>query len=203
MDKANNLSKTLKCQLKVRSGSAGLHFFNRITGINVLVDEIKPPINMWSSAPRQVSVALTNACDLKCPHCYAPKSSAMISFDRLTSWLIDLDINWSIGVGFCCGEPTLYPRLLEVCSFATRETNLAVTMTTHAHRLSDQLLNELSGNLHFVRVSMDGVGSTYESIRCRSFDTLIERITALKRMVHFGINFVVNSKTIGDLLAKI
>ncbi len=199
MDRDNNLSKTLKCHLKVRTGPAGLHFFNRITGINFLVDEIKPPINMWSSAPRQVSVALTNACDLKCPHCYVSKFPAMLSFDKLTSWLDELDANGCIGVGFGGGEPTLYPRLLEICAYAVRETNLAVTMTTHAHRLNDQLLYELSGHLHFVRVSMDGVGPTYESIRCRPFDTLIDRITALKRIVRFGINFVVNSKTIGDL----
>jgi MoaA/NifB/PqqE/SkfB family radical SAM enzyme len=123
----------------------------------------------------------------------------MLSFDRLTNWLDELNASGCIGVGFGGGEPTLYPRLLEICSYAARKTNLAITMTTHAHRLSDQLLDELRGHLHFVRVSMDGVGSTYESIRCRSFDTLIERITALKHIVHFGINFVVNSKTIGDL----
>jgi hypothetical protein len=40
MDRDNNLSKTLKCHLKVRTGPAGLHFFNRNTGINILVDEI-------------------------------------------------------------------------------------------------------------------------------------------------------------------
>jgi MoaA/NifB/PqqE/SkfB family radical SAM enzyme len=199
METVNKSSNAVKCHLKVRAGPSGIHFFNRSTGINVLVDEITPPTSMWSAAPRQVSVALTNACDLKCPHCYAPKMPAMLSFDKLTNWLDELDASGCIGVGFGGGEPTLYPRLLEICSYAARETNLAITMTTHAHRLSDQLLNELRGHLHFVRVSMDGVGSTYESIRCRSFDTLIARITALKRIVHFGINFVVNSKTIGDL----
>ena len=127
----------------------------------------------------------------------------MLAFDRLTSWLADLDANGCIGVGFGGGEPTLYPWLTELCSYAARKTNLAVTMTTHAHRLSDQLLNELAGNLHFVRVSMDGVGPTYESIRCRPFDALLERITALERVARFGINFVVNSKTVGDLDAAV
>ena len=41
--------------------------------------------------------------------------------------------------------------------------------------------------------------STYESIRCRSFDVLIDRILALSSIAPFGINFVVNSKTIVDL----
>jgi len=167
--------------------------------MNVLVDEIIPPTNGWSVAPRQVSVALTNACDLECPHCYAPKNPAILDFAKLTDWLADLDANGCFGVGFGGGEPTLYPRLTELCSYVTRNTNLAVTMTTHAHRLSDHLLDELAGNLHFIRVSMDGVGPTYEFIRCRPFAALLERITALERVVNFGINFVVNSKTVGDL----
>lgn len=199
MNTTNNFSNIINSRLKLRAGPAGLHFFNRTTGLNILVDEITPPTSSWSAAPRHVSIALTNACDLECSHCYAPKHPSILDFNRLMSWLADLDANGCIGVGFGGGEPTLYPQLIELCSYATRKTNLAVTMTTHAHRLSDQLLNELVGNLHFVRVSMDGVGTTYESIRCRPFDALLERITAIERIARFGINFVVNSKTARDL----
>ena len=186
-------------QFKIRAGPAGLHFFDRSRGVNILVDEIKPPSAAWSAAPRQVSIALTNACDLACPHCYAPKSPAVLSFQQVASWLAELDANGCLGVGFGGGEPTLYPRLADLCSFAMRETQLAVTMTTHAHHLNDQVLDKLSGNLNFVRVSMDGVGRTYESIRGKSFETLIDRIKSLSRIVPFGINFVVNSRTIGDI----
>lgn len=203
MATTNKYSNTINSRLKVRVGPSGLHFFNRSTGINILVDEIAFPTNTWSASPRHVSIALTNDCDLTCPHCYAPKKPAILAFDRLANWLADLDANGCIGVGFGGGEPTLYPRLTELCSYAARKTNLAVTMTTHAHRLSNQLLNELAANLHFVRVSMDGVGPTYESIRGRPFDALLDRITELARVARFGINFVVNSKTIGDLDAAV
>ena len=203
MDTPNKYSNIINSRLKVRAGPAGLHFFNRATGINILVEETTPAASTWAAAPRQVSVALTNACDLTCSHCYAPKNPAMLTFDRLIRWLADLDANGCIGVGFGGGEPTLYPRLTELCSYAARKTNLAVTMTTHAHRLSDQLLTELAGNMHFVRVSMDGVGPTYESIRCRPFDALLERIAALERVARFGINFIVNSKTVADLDAAV
>jgi len=203
MEYVKNCLNNSNSHLKIRAGPAGLHFFNRTTGINILVDDITPSISSWATAPRQVSVALTNACDLVCAHCYAPKIPAILSFNRLTSWLADLDANGCIGVGFGGGEPTLYPELVRLCSFTARETNLAVIMTTHAHRLSDKLLSELAGNLHFVRVSMDGVGSTYESIRGRPFGTFLERITALCRIVKFGINYLVNSKTIGDLDAAV
>jgi MoaA/NifB/PqqE/SkfB family radical SAM enzyme len=196
---ANQFSNSLDSRLKVRTGAAGIHLFNRNTGMNLLLDEIKLPSSKWSKAPRQVSIALTNTCDLSCDHCYAPKNPAVLDFDCLISWLLDLDANGCIGIGFGGGEPTLYPRLAELCSYTTQKTSLAVTMTTHAHHLSDQLLKNLEGNVHFIRVSMDGVEETYESIRGRSFSGLIQRIEALSKIVHFGINFVVNSKTIDDL----
>jgi sulfatase maturation enzyme AslB (radical SAM superfamily) len=196
---ANKIQNNVISHLKIRAGAAGLHLFNRNTGINLLVEEIKLPLSKWSSAPRQVSIALTNACDLACHHCYAPKNSAVLDFDRLKGWLIDLDVNGCIGVGFGGGEPTLYPYFAELCAYTTKNTGLAVTMTTHGHHLSAQLIEELAGNVHFIRVSMDGVRATYESIRERSFDTLIQRITALGSIAPCGINFVVNSKTINDL----
>lgn len=203
MNTNNKFLDSTKSHLKVRTGPSGLHFFNRNTGINALIDEIILPTNMWSKAPRQVSIALTNSCDLECPYCYAPKNSEMLSLEKLKGWLVDLDANGCIGVGFGGGEPTLYPYLVEICSFAIKETNLAVSMTTHAHRLSDDFLDKIAGKLHFIRVSMDGVGSTYEAIRCRSFDILIDRISSARRIIPFGINYVVNSTTFKDLNAAI
>jgi sulfatase maturation enzyme AslB (radical SAM superfamily) len=186
-------------RIKVRKTAGGIHLFNRATGTNVLIDEIRPSPANFSRAPRQVSIALTNTCDLSCEYCYAPKSPANLPLEDLKRWLWDLDEHGSIGIGFGGGEPTLYPALPEVCEFATRYTNLAVTITTHAHRLSAKLLRTLEGNINFARVSMDGVGSTYEANRGRSFDNLIGRIKDLSSLVPFGINFVVNSDTISDL----
>ncbi|MAS87832.1 MAG: radical SAM protein [Micavibrio sp.] len=184
---------------KCRHGPDGLHLFNRRTGANVLINEIEIPVKSWSKAPRQVSIALTNTCDLSCSHCYAPKHKARLDFDLLTSWLRTLDFNGCMGIGFGGGEPTLYPKFAELCEFAANETSLAVTMTTHGHRLDESLINKISGRMHFVRVSMDGVGATYESIRNRSFDSLVNKIKLLKKVSPFGINFVVNSTTIKEL----
>ncbi len=184
---------------KYRFGPDGLHLFNRETGTNILIDEVEIPADRWSMAPRQVSIALTNACDLSCSHCYAPKHKAILDFNLLTNWLHTLDLNGCVGVGFGGGEPTLHPKFSELCEFAANETGLAVTMTTHGHRIDDILLKKISGRMHFVRVSMDGVGTTYESIRNRSFDSLINNIKLLKDVSPFGINFVVNSTTIKEL----
>ena len=184
---------------KIRYGPTGLHFFSRASGLSVLLEEVQVNPDFWSAAPRQVSIALTNACDLTCEHCYAPKHPSSLEFEKTTQWLIELDVNGCMGVGFGGGEPTLYPKLAKLCSFAMRETNLAVSMTTHAHHLNDQLLAQLKGNLNFVRVSMDGIETTYESIRGKPFKVLIDRVIALSKVVPFGINYLVNSRTINEL----
>lgn len=192
-----------KSTFKIRAGPSGLCFFNRTTGLNILCDEVKAPVSSWARAPRQVSIALTNACDLSCSYCFAPKTRASLSFNTVTSWLAELDANGTFGVGFGGGEPTLYPRFAELCEHACQNTGLAVTFTTHGHRLDDRLLNALAGNVHFIRVSMDGIEATYERLRHRSFGAIAQRLTAIKAIARFGINYVVNSDTFPDLTAAI
>lgn len=89
---------------KLRGGPAGLHAFNRATGLNILSEEISVPTALWSRAPRHVSIALTNRCDLACAHCFAPKSRDELRFDSVTRWLAELDANGTLGVGFGGGR---------------------------------------------------------------------------------------------------
>lgn len=185
--------------MKIRVSPSGVHVFDRTTGLNILLDEVQPLPDLWSAAPRHVSIALTNACDLSCPYCYAPKFPARLPVEHVVRWLDELDTNGCLGIGFGGGEPTLHQGLVELCRYTTMRTGLAVTLTTHAHWLDDRLLNALKGNVHFMRVSMDGVGTTYESLRGRSFAALRLRLEALRAIVPFGINYVVNARTLPDL----
>ena len=183
----------------MRFGQSGVHFFDRHTGKNILLDEVRVSRKAWAAAPRYVSIALTNACQLSCPYCYAPKKPGSLDFDRLTDWLLKLDSNGCLGIGFGGGEPTQYRRFTDACRFAAQETQLAVTFTTHGHNIDKRLVTELDGSIHFARVSMDGVDSTYEELRGRSFTALIDGIQLLSGIVPFGINFVVNNRTFPDL----
>ena len=184
---------------KLRGGPAGLHLFNRTTGLNVLLDEIPVPASLHSRAPRQVSIALTNRCDLACAHCYAPKSRDELRFETITRWLAELDAHGTLGIGFGGGEPTLYPEFERLCHHVARETRLSVSFTTHGHHIDDVLAAGLRGSVNFVRVSMDGVGATYESIRRRSFSELLTRLEHVRSIARFGINVVVNECTLPDL----
>ncbi len=188
------------CIFKKRIGPSGIHLFNRDTGLNILLDTLNvAPRLSWSKAPRQVSFAITNDCDLSCPHCYAPKFRASLALEDLEKWIVELDVNGCVGIGLGGGEPTLYPSLLELCSFVSNSSALALILTTHGHNLKGKLLDGLTECVNFFRISMDGIGSTYELIRGRSFDSLLDRICALRDRANFGINYLVNSKTIADV----
>ena len=184
---------------KVRAGPSGVHLFDRVSGVNILLEEARTPSQSWSLAPRYVSVALTNACELSCSYCYAPKKPATLDFEQITAWLSELDANGCLGIGFGGGEPTLYRGFVELCCFASQETSLAVSFTTHGHNLDERLLAELNGNVHFVRVSMDGVGATYERLRRRPFQSFLQHLKIARELAPFGINYVVNSETLPDL----
>lgn len=185
--------------MKIRQGADGLHLFDRHSGVNILFDEIQPPGDTASKAPRFVSFALTNQCDLHCPFCYAPKAPAQLKLGDVVSWSHELDSNGCLGIGFGGGEPTLFPCFSKLCKTIVDTTQLSVSFTTHAHRLTATLCNELSGYVHFIRVSMDGVHETYESIRGRPFTSLVNQIQRIRDLCAFGINYVVNDATINDL----
>jgi len=104
-----------------------------------------------------------------------------------------------MGIGFGGGEPTLHPQFAEICKFAAEETQMAVTLTTHGHRLLPTLLDRIAGYVHFIRVSLDGVGETYEALRGRRFPVLLERLLEARRLAPLGINVVVNESTIQEL----
>jgi sulfatase maturation enzyme AslB (radical SAM superfamily) len=148
-------------------------------------------------------VALTNACDLRCSYCYAPKHRARLEYEKLTEWLSELDGAGCFGVGFGGGEPTLHRDFVRLCRFVSKHTNLAVTFTTHAHRLDERLAAELEGNVHFIRVSMDGVGATYEALRGRAFHQFLRQLELIRALAPFGINFVVNVATFPDIDAAV
>lgn len=185
--------------MKSRISPNGVHFFDRLSGLNVLLDELRPDEAIWSSSPRQVSIALTNVCDLHCAYCYAPKHKASLHTDHVLGWLEELDTGGCLGIGFGGGEPTLHPGFVDICKRAAGETRLAVTFTTHGHHLTPQLIERLKGSIHFARISVDGVGRTYEEQRGKQFSSLLRGIESIATLSPFGINVVINERTVAEL----
>lgn len=183
----------------MRRSRHGAHYFDRESGLNVLLSEVAFAPEHWHSAPRYVSIALTNACELRCPFCYAPKHPARLRANDVLRWARELDVAGTLGIGFGGGEPVAHPDLAALCQAVAEQTSLAVSMTTHAHRFDESLAERLSGSVHFIRVSVDGLGPTYEAIRGRSFAVLEEKVALVATVAPFGINCVVTEETIDEL----
>ena len=86
--------------MKVRRDTNGVHLFDRWSGLNILFDEITVPAEQRDPAPRFVSMALTNLCDLRCGFCYAPKHRATLDTQSVTTWAMQLDEGGCMGIGF-------------------------------------------------------------------------------------------------------
>ncbi len=185
--------------MKIRLDNNGVHLFDRLSGLNLLFDEIVVPDSRIHPAPRFVSMALTNACDLQCSFCYAPKHIGRLPIKTVIRWAMELDDGGCMGIGLGGGEPTLHPDFVAICKKLSTETNLAVSFTTHGHHLTSATASELYGSVHFLRLSMDGYGETYAQLRGRSFPAFLEKIKLAKTIAPFGINYVVNDKTIQHL----
>lgn len=185
--------------MKSRIGPNGVHLFDRLSGLNVLLDEFRPKEAAWSKSPRQVSIALTNVCDLHCAYCYAPKHKASLNTGQILGWLRELDTAGCLGIGFGGGEPTLHPDFVDICKRVAGETQLGVTFTTHGHRLTPQLVERLKGSIHFARISVDGVGRTYEEQRGKPFASLLRGMEMIATLSPFGVNVVVNELTVVEL----
>ena len=186
-------------QWKKRCSESGVHFFDRMTGLNILFDEASVPKSLYARAPRQLSIALTYRCDLACAHCYAPKSPDQLRYKDVAGWLTEVDLHGTLGVGFGGGEPTLHSDFVKLCQYAERHTQLSVSFTTHGHHIDGDLADRLRGSVHFIRVSMDGVGSTYEAIRGRPFPKLLAHLSHVQSISRFGVNVVINERTLPDL----
>lgn len=185
--------------VRFRRDPIGIHFFCRDTGLNVLFDEARVVHGEWSIAPRHVSIALGNACDFKCPYCYAPKNAGRIEADQAIAWAEELDSLDCLGLGFGGGEPTLHKDLAVICREVSARTALSVSLTTHGHHFDRKLSDALAGHVHMIRVSMDGMHDVYEANRGHSFAKLQARIPVIRDTARFGVNYLVNSGTVAGL----
>lgn len=77
---------------------------------------------------------------------------------------------------------------------------MAVTFTTHGHRMDLELAAALRGSVHFVRASMDGVGATYARLRGRSFEAFQRHLEIIASVAPFGLNVVINDETVEELV---
>lgn len=185
--------------MKLRIEPGGYHYYDRNTGIHLLVDEIKPIDNLTLS-PRTISIAITNKCNANCSFCHISKGEIYLSKNFLLDFCKQIDSIGTFDIAIGGGEPLLHPDLTEICQAIWQETNLGISITTNGQLLSADLIKGIKNFISFIRISLDTLdNSLYRKIRNFSLDSLINNLNLLSGEIPFGLNMVVSSETLKDL----
>lgn len=186
--------------MKIRKEISGVHMFERSIGMHLLLDEIDVPLDEICCSPRTFSIALTNICDLKCHFCYAPKNRHTLDIEYLKSVLLKADELGVLEITLGGGEPLLYPYLVEIINWIYDETSMGVSLTTHGHHITKELIQHIKGKLSKIRISIDDIEPRYSQIRGKPLSQLVDKIkNHVKGNLHFGVNIVTNPEHLKNL----
>ena len=173
--------------MKIRKDKDGLLFFEKSTGLNILMDEIK--ISLPDLSPRHVSISLLEKCNLSCTYCYLKHSDTLLSYDTLNEYIDFLDNNGCLSVGIGGGEPTLYPHLMDLLH-KIYNTQMGCTLTTNGSATID-FYKRILNKVQLLRFSIDGVNEIYERNRNQSYSQIIDKIIKLRKYsANIGLNFL-------------
>ncbi|MFZ6012113.1 MAG: radical SAM protein, partial [Bacteroidota bacterium] len=145
---------------------------------------------------RTVSMAITDECDFRCAYCYVNLKNNYLSRKDILSYARQLDDLGTLELALGGGEPTLYPELPELCKEIWNTTQLGISVTTHGHRLSEEVVNALKDYVSIIRISVDGPEPVYSKLRGHSLTELIPKVKKLSSKIPFGLNAVVNKLSI-------
>ncbi len=186
--------------MKLRTEPLGLHYFDRKTGLHFLLDEFETSVTEYSIAPRTLSLAITNKCNLNCSFCHIEKGKTSLSVDTIIKLCKEFDRLGTFDIAIGGGEPLIHKDLPQICKRIWEETSLGLSITTNGTLLNSELISELKNYVSFLRISIDSVNqNVYKSIRNYDIDVIASKLLLLKNKIPFGINAVINSQTILDL----
>ena len=181
--------------LKYRNDKSGLMFFDKYSGLNILFDEI--PIQKEDNAPRHISIAITNDCNLNCSHCYIKHNTNYLDKNEVMRWVEELDLNGCLSIGIGGGEPTIHPNLLEILH-CINKTTMAATITTNGSATLDYYMKVIK-QVSLIRFSIDGFDQVYEKNRGQSFQNILNKLRALSKQTKIGINYLLTNDTVLQL----
>lgn len=181
---------------RLRSEQRGVLCFHRASGLNVLFDEIRTrPLDRF---PRYVQLSLLDACNLRCAFCYASKAGQRWDRDELLQLAKKLDAWGVLELALAGGEPFAYPDFDRLLTELWEKTSLAVHVTTNATLVPPHFVERVAGRIGQIRISVDGVGATYEAHREIPFERVVEGIRRL-RGLRRGLNCLIGPQTLVNM----
>lgn len=179
--------------MKSRKEKSGLHLFDRQTGVHILFDEIKYNEETLDLAPRTVSLALTNKCNLSCEYCYNIKTNDEIDINYLKKLVRKLDDLGCLELTIGGGEPLIYSNLLEFCKWTWQNTKLGINITTNGTLLDKEKVEVLKSNTSSIRVSLNSIKN----------NMVLKNIDYTKNYINLGLNTIFFPDKENDLIEVI
>ncbi len=129
----------------------------------------------------QLTLFLTNSCNLNCIYCYEHKDNFVMSFHCATEWISKCLNNNSNNFWYIClfgGEPLLqYSLIKRICEWTWQQnwpTSYKFLIQTNGTLLNDDMKNWFSINKDKIGMclSLDGKKETHDKNRNNSFDRI-------------------------------
>jgi mycofactocin radical SAM maturase len=158
------------------------------------------------SNPAEVTLELTNACNLDCVFCYADSGRAYANELTTEEWKAVIAELAEMGVFivfFGGGEPLLRQDFFELADYAAQR-DLSVAVSTNGTLITPQIAQKLANSrVGPVQISLDGgTAATHDPLRGKkgAFKKTIEGMAILKDAgVAYQISTTVTKQNFGEL----
>lgn len=165
------------------------------------------PERAYADAPRPVTVwAITNACNLRCVHCYASATPDPLSGELThAEGLALLDDLAGFGVPavlFSGGEPLVRPDALPLIRHA-RSLGLSCTLSTNGLLIDETMADQLAASgLRYAGISLDGSQAKHDKLRGLrgAYEGSLAAIRRCRqRGIKVGVRFTVHALNVEDM----
>lgn len=149
-------------------------FARKFAGVGVL------PTKEYLEGYKMLNIYITNACNLRCKHCFMKSGSALQSELNLENWLAILsDFKDSGGkaVTFSGGEPLMFKNFSTVLKHA-HNIGLNTTVLSNGLLWSESMIETLASYIDEIQFSIDGVNEeTNATIRGKGhFNQVVDTV---------------------------
>ena len=146
--------------------------------------------------PFGVELEITNACNLRCKHCFqSDYNEEFMDLERVC-WTLDLLAkNGVCEVSIIGGEPLVHPNLLDILKHGY-SLDLSQSITTNATLLTKEIIADISRIPHVTAmVSLDGIGEIHDRIRGNGVFAKVDRAIKMLLANHVEVDtiFTLNS----------
>ena len=181
-------------------------FARKFAGVGVL------PTKEYLEGYKMLNIYITNACNLRCKHCFMRSGTKLKSELSLKNWigvLSDFKVSGGENVTFSGGEPLMFKGFASVLRHA-HDIGLKVTVLSNGLLWTENMIEELAPFIDEVQFSIDGVNErTNAAVRGEgNFDVVVETVLkfsnlGVKTSVSTTLVVAIRKRTSNEIFFKL